>query len=110
MASSESLEILCRRLKASDREAFERVFRLLREDLLRYVQSIVRSGTVAHDLVQDVFLAAHSGLKRRDNDAEIKGWLAKVTVRKAKRRMQSLRVAGNGTAKVMLPAEFWQRW
>jgi RNA polymerase sigma-70 factor (ECF subfamily) len=46
------------------------------------------------DLVQDVFLAAHRGLLRRDNDAEIKGWLARVTVRLAKRRMHRLRIRG----------------
>lgn len=46
------------------------------------------------DLVQDVFLAAHSGLRRRDNDNEIKGWLARVTVRLAKRRLRALRIRG----------------
>ena len=46
------------------------------------------------DLVQDVFLAAHSGLLRRDNDNEIKGWLARVTVRLSKRRLQALRIRG----------------
>lgn len=46
------------------------------------------------DLVQDVFLAAHRGLKRRENDAEIKGWLARVTVRMAKRRLHTLRIRG----------------
>lgn len=46
------------------------------------------------DLVQEVFLAAHSGLRRRDNDNEIKGWLARVTVRLAKRRLRALRIRG----------------
>lgn len=46
------------------------------------------------DLVQDVFLAAHSGLRRRENEAEIKGWLATVTVRLARRRLQALRIRG----------------
>ncbi len=52
-----SLEALCRRLKHSDREAFESIFRHFREDLLRYVSSIVADDHVAHDLVQDVFVA-----------------------------------------------------
>jgi RNA polymerase sigma-70 factor (ECF subfamily) len=34
------------------------------------------------DVVQDVFAAAVRGLRRRDNAWEIKGWLAKVTVRR----------------------------
>lgn len=46
------------------------------------------------DLVQDVFLAAHSGLKRRDSDAEVKGWLATVTVRMSQRRLRRLRLRG----------------
>ena len=41
MDSSEPLEELCQRLKASDRGAFEQVFRRLREGLLRYVRSIL---------------------------------------------------------------------
>jgi RNA polymerase sigma-70 factor, ECF subfamily len=46
------------------------------------------------DLVQDVFLAAHRGLKRMDHDAEVRGWLARVTVRLARRRMHRLRIRG----------------
>jgi RNA polymerase sigma-70 factor (ECF subfamily) len=46
------------------------------------------------DLVQDVFLAAHSGLKRRETDAEVKGWLATVTVRMSQRRLRRLRLRG----------------
>jgi RNA polymerase sigma-70 factor, ECF subfamily len=46
------------------------------------------------DLVQDVFLAAHRGLKRRENENEIKGWLARVTVRLAKRRLHTLKIKG----------------
>ena len=46
------------------------------------------------DLVQDVFLAAHRGLRRRDSDAEVRGWLATVTVRMSKRRLRRLRLRG----------------
>jgi RNA polymerase sigma-70 factor, ECF subfamily len=46
------------------------------------------------DLVQDVFLAAHRGLKRVETDAEVRGWLARVTVRMARRRMHRLRLRG----------------
>ena len=50
MDSSEPLEELCRRLKASDRGAFEQVFRRLREGLLRYVRSIVESDAAIMDV------------------------------------------------------------
>lgn len=46
------------------------------------------------DLVQDVFLAAHRGLQRRESEAEIKGWLATVTVRMSQRRLRRLRLRG----------------
>lgn len=91
MTSSESLELLCRRLKASDREAFERVFRLLREDLLRYVQSIVRSGPVAHDLVQDVFLALWGLRETLDPSQPLRGYLYRMARNRAYRHLRDER-------------------
>jgi RNA polymerase sigma-70 factor (ECF subfamily) len=48
-----------------------------------------REGEV-EDLVQDVFATAVRGLKRRRNHAEIKKWLATVTVRRSIRRLRVL--------------------
>jgi RNA polymerase sigma-70 factor (ECF subfamily) len=42
------------------------------------------------DLVQDVFATAVRGLRRRRNHAEIKRWLATVTVRRSVRRLRVL--------------------
>ena len=42
------------------------------------------------DLVQDVFATAVRGLRRRRNHAEIKRWLATVTVRRSIRRLRLL--------------------
>jgi RNA polymerase sigma-70 factor (ECF subfamily) len=42
------------------------------------------------DLVQDVFATAVRGLRRRHNHAEIKRWLATVTVRRSIRRLRVL--------------------
>jgi RNA polymerase sigma-70 factor, ECF subfamily len=42
------------------------------------------------DLVQDVFATAVRGLRRRHNHAEIKRWLATVTVRRSIRRLRFL--------------------
>lgn len=44
------------------------------------------------DLVQDVFLAAHRGLRSIRDPRAVKGWLATVTVRLARRRLRSRRV------------------
>ncbi len=53
---------------------------------------IVGDSTDAEDLVQDVFLDAHRGLKKRDSHLEIKGWLAVVTVRRASRFLKHRKV------------------
>ena len=78
MSSSETLEELCRRLKASDRGAFEQVFRQLREGLLRYVRSIVESDTVAHDLVQDVFVYLWGLRETLDPSRPLKAYLYRM--------------------------------
>ena len=44
------------------------------------------------DVVQDVFLAAFRGLKRLREPQAIKGWLATVTVRVARRRLRLRRL------------------
>ena len=44
------------------------------------------------DLVQDVFMAAHRGLPHIRNPKAIKGWLATVTVRVARRRLRHRRL------------------
>src|SRR5687768_1192340 len=44
------------------------------------------------DVVQDVFAAAVSGLRRREDDREIKAWLARVTVRCAIRAVRLRRI------------------
>jgi len=44
------------------------------------------------DLVQDVFLEAHRGLARVREPAAIKGWLARICVRRAVRRLRRRRL------------------
>ena len=44
------------------------------------------------DLVQDVFLDAMSGISRLRDPQAVKGWLAKVTVRTAMRRLRKRRL------------------
>ena len=50
-----------------------------------------RDGEV-DDLVQDVFLAAHRGLRNLRKPEAVKGWLATVAVRFARRRLRSRKV------------------
>jgi RNA polymerase sigma-70 factor, ECF subfamily len=44
------------------------------------------------DVVQDVFASAVRGLRRRQNEREIKGWFAKVTVRRCLRQLRLRRI------------------
>jgi RNA polymerase sigma-70 factor (ECF subfamily) len=44
------------------------------------------------DVVQDVFALALRGLKRREEAHEVKGWLAKVTVRRCLRQLRFRRL------------------
>jgi RNA polymerase sigma-70 factor (ECF subfamily) len=44
------------------------------------------------DLVQDVFIEAHRGLQGLRSPDAVKGWLARITVRRATRRLRARRV------------------
>lgn len=56
MSTDEELTTLCHRLKASDRDAFERVFRRLHDRIFRYIRALTKSEGTARDLTQDVFV------------------------------------------------------
>jgi RNA polymerase sigma-70 factor (ECF subfamily) len=71
---------------------FESLFR----SYARYVAGVAfrilgRDGDL-DDVVQDVFVRAIKGLKRCDHPAELKSWLATVTVRVASRRLRQRRL------------------
>lgn len=55
------------------------------------------------DLVQDVFVDVHEGLPKLRHPGALKGWIATITVRKAKRRLKWLaarRMLGLGEVEV----------
>ncbi len=91
MDSSVSLEELCRRLKASDRAAFEQLFRLLREGLVRYVRALIHDDTVAHDLVQDVFVYLWGLRESLDPSRSLKAYLYSMARNRAYRFMRDER-------------------
>ena len=91
MNSSDVLEELCRRLKASDRKAFEQLFRLLREGLVRYVQSLVKDDMVSHDLVQDVFVYLWGLRETLDPSRSLKAYLYSMARNRAYRFMRDER-------------------
>jgi RNA polymerase sigma-70 factor (ECF subfamily) len=44
------------------------------------------------DLVQDVFIEAHAGLRQLRDVHAVKGWLARITIRRATRRLRRSRL------------------
>lgn len=91
MAAPDPLALLCRRLQASDRDAFEAVFRLLRQELVRYVASIVRDGSTAHDLVQDVFVALWGLRETLDPALPLKPYIYRMARNRALRHLRDER-------------------
>ena len=70
----------------------EPTLEVLYEDYASYVGAVASRllGRAAEveDVVQDVFALALRGLRRREDAREIKGWLAKVTVRRCLRQLR----------------------
>lgn len=91
MADLDPLAPLCRRLRASDRDAFEAVFRLLRDGLLRYVRAIVNDDVVTHDLVQDVFVALWGLRETLDPALPLKPYVYRMARNRALRYLRDER-------------------
>jgi len=72
--------------------SFDDAFRRFAPYVARVGMRILGHGDELDDLVQDVFLAAHRGLWRLRDAGAMKGWLATVTVRLARRRLRARKV------------------
>jgi len=78
--------------RAEQAEALEQFFRRYAPYVAKIGHRLLGRDDEVDDLVQDVFLAAHEGIRSlRDVDA-IKGWLATVAVRKCRRRLRARKV------------------
>jgi len=71
---------------------FEELFRQYAPYVASIGYRLLGRDEEVDDLVQDVFLAAHRGLGRLRNREAVKGWLATVSVRLARRRLRARRV------------------
>lgn len=88
---TDDLQTLCRRLVDSDRAALEELFRRMREPLLRYVCAIVADPTVAHDLVQDVFLDLWLRRATLDPGQSLRPYLYRMARNRALRHLRDER-------------------
>ncbi len=92
MSTSPSFEEYCKRLNASDRSAFGDLFRLLREELIRYVHRIVKDEALAHDLIQDVFISLWGLRTSLDPSRSLKAYIYQMAKNRAIRHLRDERI------------------
>jgi RNA polymerase sigma-70 factor (ECF subfamily) len=75
-----------------DPRDFDGVFRRYSPYVARVALRLLGDEGEVDDLVQDVFLEAHRGLEGLRESGALRGWLARVCVRKATRRLRRRRL------------------
>ena len=83
---------LCAGLRASEVRALRDLFHLLRDELVRYVTTIVRDAYVAHDLVQDVFISLWDLRERLDPDCALRSYIYRMARNRAYRHLRDERL------------------
>lgn len=68
------------------------LFRRFAPYVARVAMRVLGTQGDVDDLVQDVFLDAHRGLRKLREPQAVKGWLATVTIRKARRKIRRQRM------------------
>jgi RNA polymerase sigma-70 factor (ECF subfamily) len=71
-----------------DPSDFDQVFRRYSPYVARVALRLLGHDSEVDDLVQDVFLEAHRGLARLREAGALRGWLARICVRRATRRLR----------------------
>jgi RNA polymerase sigma-70 factor (ECF subfamily) len=75
-----------------DPRDFDQVFRRYSPYVARVAVRLLGNDSEVDDLVQDVFLEAHRGLARLREAGALGGWLARICVRRATRRLRRRRL------------------
>jgi RNA polymerase sigma-70 factor (ECF subfamily) len=76
---------------AVDPSDFDAVFRRYSPYVARVALRLLGNEAEVDDLVQDVFLEAHRGLDSLREAGALRGWLARICVRRATRRLRRRR-------------------
>jgi RNA polymerase sigma-70 factor, ECF subfamily len=71
---------------------FDAVFRRFAPYVARVAVRLLGSNGEVDDLVQEVFVEAHRGLSRVRDPKALRGWLARIAVRRATRRLRRRRL------------------
>ncbi|MEZ4699715.1 MAG: RNA polymerase sigma-70 factor [Rhodothermales bacterium] len=78
MESAEQFSVWCRQIKASDRKAFEDVFKATHDALVRYSLTFTRSTAASLDIIQDVFTKLWEVRHTLDPDRSLKALLYRM--------------------------------
>ena len=93
---------LLERLLAGDEDAFMRLVERHGPAMLRVATSLVRSRSVAEEVVQDTWLAVLRGIERFEGRSSLKTWLFRILVNRA--RSQYVREARSVPISALTPA------
>jgi RNA polymerase sigma-70 factor (ECF subfamily) len=69
--------------QAGDRQAFEEIFTLYRDDVFRFAYLVVRDANLAQDVVQEAFLKVFRSIGRFQHRSSFKSWLYRIAVNEA---------------------------
>lgn len=71
------------RCQSGDRDAFEGLFNLYRDDVFRFSYLVVRDSALAQDVVQEAFLKVFRSIDKFQFRSSFKSWLYRVAVNEA---------------------------
>lgn len=75
---SKNIKILARRIRQSDRNAFDELFRRLYPGLVRFAASYTKDKQSACDVVQDAFIAFWKERENIDPDQSVQAYLYRI--------------------------------
>ena len=79
---------LALRAQAGDREAFDRLFRLLQEPLYRYIFSLVGARAPSEDVLQEVFILIYRKIRWLREPGLLRPWVYRIATREAFRHLK----------------------
>ena len=71
---SDLFQVWARRLRASDPDALEALFRALHAELVRFAEGLLKDGAAARDITQDAFIRIWDGRERLDPSQSLKAF------------------------------------
>ena len=77
---------LVRRLAASDRTAFEHLYRLHKSALVRVCTGVVGSRATAEEVAQDTWIAVLQNIAGFEGRSTLAGWIFSILINKARTR------------------------